>query len=342
MTTQDEVIAAELTTVAPEYAIVHDGAEVRHHEGLEPDTEYERDGFTFRTLPAPGELLATIATVNDVHFGETECGVIEGVDIGPVLRSEPGAEPYPELMNRCAVAEIAAIEPDAVVVKGDLTSNGTLNEYDRFCEVYRDAFGPRFHHVRGNHDANHGGRFAAFAHQRIDVPGATVALIDTAIEEQPNGRVDREVLEWLDDLGAQVTEPVLVMGHHHCWNPDSDTRDESYFGINPTDSEALVALAARRPIIRGYFAGHTHRNRRREFSTTGAMPWVEVASVKDFPGSWAEYRVYERGICQIHHRISDPEALAWTNRTRQMYAGLYTDYAFGSLEDRCFVLPVRS
>lgn len=342
MTTDDEVIPAELTTVAPEYAIVHDGADVRRHEGLEPDTEYELDGFTFRTLAARGELLATIATVNDVHFGETECGVIEGIDIGPVLRSDPGAEPYPELMNRCAVAEIAAIEPDAVVVKGDLTSNGTLGEYDRFCEVYRDAFGTRFHHVRGNHDANHGGRFAAFAHQRIDVPGATVALIDTAVCEQPNGRVDPEILQWLDDLGAEATEPVLVMGHHHCWNPDSEKRDESYFGINPTDSEALVAVAARHPIIRGYFAGHTHRNRRQEFSPTGAMPWVEVASVKDFPGSWAEYRVYEGGICQIHHRISDPEALAWTNRTRQMYAGLYTDYAFGSLADRCFVLPVRS
>lgn len=335
-------IAPELTTVAPEYAVVHDGGDVRCFDDLVADTDYEFDGFAFRTLPAPGELLATIATVNDVHFGETEAGVIEGVDIGPVLRSEPGSEPYPELMNRCAVAEIVGLEPDAVVVKGDLTSNGSTGEYERFCAVYGEAFGNRLYHVRGNHDACHGGRFAAFDRQRIDVPGATVALIDTAIEEQANGQIAEETLDWLDTLAAEATGPVLVMGHHHCWNPDSDAREASFFGIDPADSLALVAVAERRRSIRGYFAGHTHRNQRQVFSATGELPWVEVASVKDYPGSWAEYRVYEGGICQIHHRISDPDALAWSNRTRAMYAGLYTEYAFGTLQDRCFALPDRS
>lgn len=334
-------IEPELTTVAPDYAVVHDGSRVRRYDGLEPDTDYELDGFAFHTLPARGELLGVVATVNDVHFGETEAGIIEGVDIGPVLRSEPGEEPYPELMNRCAVSEIAEIGADAVVVKGDLTSNGTIDEYERFCTVYRDAFGPRFHHVRGNHDACHGGRFAQFPFQRIDVPGATIALIDTAIDEHPNGGVAGEVLERLDTLAAEATDPVLVMGHHHCWNPDRDAREPSFFGIDPSDSLALIGVVQRRPAIRGYFAGHTHRNRRQRFSLTGPVPWVEVASVKDFPGSWAEYRIHEGGICQIHHRISDPDALAWTDRTRAMYAGLYTSYAFGTLEDRCFVVPGR-
>ena len=35
--------------------------------------------------------------------------------------------------------------------------------------------------------------------------------------------------------------------------------------------------------------------------------------MKDFPGSWAEYRVFEGGILQVHHRISTPDALAWTD-----------------------------
>ena len=93
--------------------------------------------------------------------------------------------------------------------------------------------------------------------------------------------------------------------------------------------------------MRGYFAGHTHRNRVRRFAATGDVPWVEVACVKDYPGAWAEYRVYDGGIVQIEHRISTPEALAWTEQTRHMYAGLYHDYAFGSLADRCFVVPAR-
>ena len=118
----------ELTTVADDEVVIHDGREVRRYEWLAPDTEHELDGFAVRTLPAPGELLCRFATVNDVHFGETECGVIEGVET-PVLRVPEGAEPYPEVMNRGAVGEIAAIDPAVVLVKGDLTSEGTDEQY---------------------------------------------------------------------------------------------------------------------------------------------------------------------------------------------------------------------
>jgi 3',5'-cyclic-AMP phosphodiesterase len=86
----------------------------------------------------------------------------------------------------------------------------------------------------------------------------------------------------------------------------------------------------------GYFAGHTHRNRVRRFAETGDVPWVEVACVKDFPGTWAEYRVFEGGILQINHRISTAEALAWSERCRAMVHGYYPTYAFGQVSDRCF------
>ena len=121
---------AELTTVATTYAVAHRGLEVIRLDGLAPDTEHELEGFAFRTLPEPGALLATFATVNDVHFGEVECGIIDGSDIGPTFRAPEGGPPYPELMNRAAVAEIAALDPAAVVVKGDLTSNGTQAEFE--------------------------------------------------------------------------------------------------------------------------------------------------------------------------------------------------------------------
>jgi hypothetical protein len=122
------------------------------------------------------------------------------------------------------------------------------------------------------------------------------------------------------------------------WSPDSNQRPETYFGILPPDSERLVDVVARHPGILGYFAGHTHRNRVRRIRATGDRPWVEVACVKDYPGTWAEYRVHERGVLQVHRRISSPEALAWSEQTRDMYAGTYAAYALGSLEDRCFAM----
>jgi predicted phosphodiesterase len=332
----------ELTTVADDHAVVHDGPTVRRYDDLQPDTVYEYDGFVFRTLRRPaGELLSRVATVNDVHFGEIECGVIEGMELGPTFTTEPGEDPYPEVMNGGAIAEIDQIDPDAVVVKGDLTSRGTVDEYDRFRSFYEPAFGERLHVVRGNHDSYYGGTFASDAPFAVDLPGVVLGVIDTSRVEHAAGQVGADTLEWLRALASDRRaqgdhRPILLFGHHHPWSPESGERPEGYFGINPDDSERLIEVVAAHPNIRGYFCGHTHRNRVRTFTATRDVPWAEVASVKDFPGAWAEYRVFEGGILQVLHRISSPPCLAWTEKTRGMYAGLYFDYAFGELSDRCF------
>ena len=96
-----EVIATrvgdrELTTTGPYHVVTIDG--------LSPDTEYELEvegvpadrwlPADVRTLEQPaGRLLATIATANDVHFGETECGRTgdPATDaIGPILAHRAG------------------------------------------------------------------------------------------------------------------------------------------------------------------------------------------------------------------------------------------------------------
>jgi len=248
-------------------------------------------------------------------------------------------------MNRAAVAEMLALGdgagPDAVVVKGDLTAEGTEAEYEAFLACYEPAFGDRLHHVRGNHDGYHGATFAAFPTQEVVLPGVTLAVLDTTRPGHAAGQVTADQLAWLDELGARADQPVLVFGHHHVWDPGSRTRPDAYFGVNPDDSERLIEVVARRPALVGYFAGHTHRNRVRRFPDTGDVPWVEVSSVKDFPGAWAEYRVFEGGILQVLRRISSPAALAWTERTRDMFEGTYAGYAFGSLADRCFAISPR-
>jgi 3',5'-cyclic AMP phosphodiesterase CpdA len=332
----------DLTTLAPDEAVFFDGGEPTHLVDLEPDTVYDDlDGLpAFRTLPRPGgSLLATLTTVNAVHFGEVECGIDSGGG-GPTFVALEGEGPSPETMNRGAIDEMAAIEPDLVVVKGDLTSDALPEQIEAFERFYGGAFGDRLLWVRGNHESYHSLQYAAVPFQERTLPGVTVALLDTSRDGQTNGGVSTEQLEWLDELGARADRPVLVMGHHHAWNPEATTRSSDYFGIVPDDTERLVEVFARRPRLVGYFAGHTHRNRVRRFRATGSRPWVEVSCVKDYPGAWAEYRVYEGGIVQVFRRISSPEALVWSERTKAMFAGLYHDYAFGSVEDRNFVIDV--
>jgi len=330
-------MTVEVTTVADDEVVIFDGPTFTRYDGLSPDTEHVLDGVTVRTLSRPaGQVLCRFATVNDVHFGETECGVMEGFELGPVFAVEEGEEPYPELMNRGAIEAMRAIDPEVVLVKGDLTARGIESEYDAFLSAYGSAFGDRLHHVRGNHDAHEGESFAATAPFTVDLPGVRLAVLDTVIPRHHTGQITRDQIDWLDALAAESDRPMMVFGHHHPWSPQSRAREAGYFGINPDDSEQLIDVVARRSAIIGYFAGHTHRNRVRRFDATGDVPWVEVACVKDFPGSWAEYRVFEGGVLQVHRRISTPEAIAWTDKTRGMFGGMYPGYAFGELHDRCF------
>jgi predicted phosphodiesterase len=315
--------------------------------GLEPGATYDLavDGAasspllpaTVTTLGAPGGArLGTVATVNDVHFGEVECGVFGSDDeVGPIFRTDPGDEPYPEVMNRGAIGEIEALAPDAVVVKGDLTNLGTEEEYEQFVAAY-SQLGARMHHVRGNHDAMITDTIAIGAPLAIEISGVTLAVLDTVRPGTDRGRISAEQLEWLDVLADESTDPVLVFGHHHPWDPSSRERRATYFGINPDDSDALCALITRRAAIGGYFAGHTHRTRVRHFPQARNVPIVEIACVKDYPGAWAQYDIYEGGYVQMTRRITAPDAMAWTEKTRGMFAGLYRDYALGHLADRCF------
>jgi 3',5'-cyclic AMP phosphodiesterase CpdA len=295
---------------------------------------------TFRTLDRPaGRLLATIATANDVHFGEVECGRLGDLgekELGPILRSEPGEPPYPEVMNGAVIEEMRALDPDVVVVKGDLTDAGRESEFESFLDAY-GALGSRMQWVRGNHDVKTDPQFAAgYAPYAVHVDGVTVAVLDTVIPGTDRGELSADQVDWLDELAGSVTTPILAFGHHHLWNLDADHRSGKYFGINPDDSEALAAVIGRRENIAGYFAGHTHRTRVRRFPVARNVPIVEVACTKDYPGGWGEYRVYEGGYTQVVRRAAAPAAMAWTEKTRKMFAGLYRDYALGALDSRCF------
>ena len=330
----------EITTVASDLIVAHDGGREVRLADLQPGTTYHVDGVAITTpLPPRGTLLTRFATVNDVHFGETECGRVDGMEGGPIVRALPGEPPYPVTMNHGAAADIVAAGIATLIVKGDLSVDGRDDEWEMFERCYRDAFGDNLVVARGNHDAYHGqDRYAGDS--LVELPGVTIALLDTVIPLQTTGTISAGQIDWLDAVAAASTTPVFVMGHHQQWV--DGTRSDTYFGLHPDASDALNAVAARRTNIVAYAAGHTHRHRVRPMRC--GIPSVEVGCVKDFPGTWAEYRVYEGGIAQVVHRVSSPEALSWSERCRGLMADFgfdYASYALGRLEDRCFNIPLR-
>ncbi len=335
----------DVTTVADDLAVIHDGTTTHRFDRLASDTDHQLLGRTVRTLARPsGELLCRFTTVNDVHFGEIEAGRIDDLPNGPIRRVVPGEAPYPEVMNRAAATEMAAIDPVAVIVKGDLSTTGAEQEWADFEFCYRVPFGERLYVVRGNHDAyEHQDAYAG--DQWIELPGVAVALLDTVIPGATTGRVTSDQLDWLDERAASASTSVFVMGHHQQWIPgaagNTSGRSDDYFGLHPDGSDGLDEVCERRRSIVAYAAGHTHRHRVRPMTRSG-VPSIEVGCTKDFPGTWAEYRVYEGGIMQVVHRMSSPDALAWSESCRRLYSDFgvdYEHYALGTLADRCFVIP---
>jgi 3',5'-cyclic AMP phosphodiesterase CpdA len=336
----------DITTVADDLVVIHDAGQVRRYDGLAPDTDHVLDGVTVRTLARPdGELLGRFATVNDLHFGEDGAGRLDENSTGSVQRVPEGAEPYPEVMNRSAAVEIAAIEPDAVVVKGDLSVDGRPEEWAAFEDCYRTAFADRLHVVRGNHD-RYRHQDAYGGDQVIELHGITIALLDTTIAGATTGQFTSDQAAWLDAVCTDAEQPVIAMGHHQQWVGRSgagERRSENYFGVDPDGSDRIDDVAVDRSNLIAYTAGHTHRHRVRRMRRS-QVPTIEVGCTKDFPGTWAEYRVHEGGVMQVVHRMSSPEALAWSERCRRLYEadGVdYEQYALGALSDRCFTIDMR-
>ncbi len=334
----------DVTTVADDLVVMHEGTVAHRFTGLAPGSEHRFFDVPVRTLDRPrGALRCRFATVNDVHFGEVEAGRIDNLVEGPVQRVAPGADPHPEVMNHAAAAEMAAVDLAVVIVKGDLSADGTAEEWAAFEGCYRTAFGDRLRVVRGNHDAyQHQDAYAG--DQWIELPGLVVALLDTVIPGETTGQVTTEQIDWLDARIGGSDRPVLLMGHHQQWIPGpGGSRSDDYFGLHPDSSEALDELCVRHDAVVGYAAGHTHRHRVRPMTRSGVAS-IEVGCTKDFPGTWAEYRVFDGGVMQVVHRMSSPAALEWSESCRHLYADFgvdYEAYALGSLADRCFVLPFR-
>ncbi len=323
---------AELFSVGPTTAELFIDGEVVVLEGLEPSSEHLVEGIAFSTLEDIGEVRSTIATMNDVHFGEEVCGRVAGVE-GSGISLPAGQPPYPVVMNEAVVAEAAMTTPSLVVVKGDLTDEGRPSEIAAFRQLYRGTFGTRLLYVRGNHDCYEGSQYADWPVQVSDLDGARVVVLDTARRFTVGGTLDAAQIDAVDALAQSTTLPVLLFGHHPLSTPEHPLTPAN--SIDEHAGALLLECLGRHDNLIAYLAGHTHRCRRQVHRGTDL---IEVACVKDFPGAWAQYLIGTKGITQVLHRARRPDAVAWAEQTRHLFDGYYGAYALGELSDRSFLL----
>jgi 3',5'-cyclic AMP phosphodiesterase CpdA len=155
-------------------------------------------------------------------------------------------------------------DPDAVLVSGDLTDNGTDAEYEQARELL-EPLGVPLYVLPGNHDDR------AALRRHFELPGAgaepvqysvdlgplRLVLIDTTRPGEDPGELDSERLAWLDaELAAAPGTPTLLAMHHAPVLTGVPAIDE--VGLASTDRRALGDVVARHPQVLRIVAGHVH------------------------------------------------------------------------------------
>jgi hypothetical protein len=337
-------------------AIVPAARGAAHVEAAVPDAWFPGEATT---LPAPaGDAAASFATLNDLHFGEPRFGgtLLEGGDYGdeapgfPCVRDTDDEVPYWLAMNEDAVAEINASGVDAAVIKGDIADAGRREQFEAAARTFA-RFGVPHHAFLGNHD--HYGLLAGEhvdglallgqppAPRAVDLGGWRLLLLDTVEPGEHHGVFGRARMAWLADALEETRAraiPTLVLTHHQPVPPEHRHRFPNTIGMLPEHSIPFVELLGRYPQVKGVLIGHTHRNRVHRFAGAPDVPFVEVSCVKDYPGTFAVYRLFADGsFRQEVRRISSERALAHSTRCRDFFDGGYRRFALGKLEHRSFV-----
>jgi 3',5'-cyclic AMP phosphodiesterase CpdA len=309
-------------------------------DGLEPATTLPvtLDGrrVATATTPAvpPGRLLTRVATIGDLHLGETSFGVF------PRISSQGGpAVAHPVVCTSAAVDELLAWGAEMLVVKGDLAHGNRRSEYELAGELLGGLPVPTMV-LPGNHDGGNIQRHNATAVLAehglclvdavtvVDRPGVRIIGVDTRTRTQA-GTVSASTDAVAAAAGA-ATGGTLVVLHHQLMTAPVVTYPPP--GVPAGEARRFLddlAAAQPRAVVT---SGHTHRHRARRH---GPLLITEVGSPKDYPGTWAGYLVYEGGIVQTVRRVMAPEAIRWTQRTARMFGGAWGRWSPGRLSDRC-------
>ena len=126
----------------------------------------------------------------------------------------------PSLLDR-AIVEINELEPDVVVVSGDLTSDGLRPEY-QLARDYLDRIAcERMIVIPGNHDSRNVGyvHFEDLFGDRssvLHVNGVTVVAVDSSEPDLDHGQIGRGRYSWIEEqFAAEPSEFRIFVLHHH-------------------------------------------------------------------------------------------------------------------------------
>jgi 3',5'-cyclic AMP phosphodiesterase CpdA len=182
-------------------------------------------------------------------------------------------------MLRACVKHVLALkqQPDAVAITGDLTDLGRPDEYALLRELLAPLRMPLYL-IPGNHDRRAAMRAAFPEHDylrqsrdlvqyAIEAHPLRIVALDSVVEGESGGALERESLAWLDrTLAAAPGHPTVVLMHHPPFTTFIGHMDA--FGLR--DPAPLAAVIGRHPQVEAILCGHVHRPIQVRFAGTVA------------------------------------------------------------------------
>ena len=171
--------------------------------------------------------------------------------------------------------------PDLVLITGDLTDEGSPEEY----EALRELLAPLKHAfavMPGNHD-DRGHLRAAFddhlwlpaegeLHFGIDVDAVRILALDTSLPGLHHGELSHASLTWLErELAGNLHRPVVIAMHHPPFITGIPYLDQ--YGLRNVG--AFAELVSRYGNIDRIVAGHVHRSMQ---TRVGSVPVLTCPS----------------------------------------------------------------
>jgi len=178
-----------------------------------------------------------IAHVSDLHFG-------------PQHRKGFFAE---------AVKEINKLKPDAIVITGDLTENGLLNEYKAAKQGIAKFDCKIKVTLSGNHDYRSTGYllFKQFfpSKQVTEVEDVVIIPIGTARPDRDDGEAGHRQVLWVEETLTKYKNKFKIVALHHHLIPVPDTGKDSIPILDAGD----VLRALLKGGVDLVMCGHRHR-----------------------------------------------------------------------------------
>lgn len=316
------------------------GLEAAQNHGVLISSKAAEDRLNITTRAEIGEVRSRFATMSDLHLGLPGYGV---------ARTTPDTA-TPSSMFRAAVAaahEAQEWGAELLVIKGDITDKGRDHHWETAAALMEQIDIP-VAVVPGNHDAySDADRPPAEAIDALglnadpvvshDLAGVRIITAHTHIATKGRGTLKSISDEILD--AASTDAPVFLAVHHNLQRTPIPWFIPA--GVSSIEARPFVQRLAERNRNVFVSSGHSHRNRRHNIGPRRSVLYTEVSATSDYPGVWAGYEVSDSTIRQTVRRISRPDVVEWTERTRRMVGGVWPHWTQGRLDDRCVDLTLR-